>query len=336
MFSGVGRIKIFAGRTGRPFAEKMCEYLDEKLGDSETIMFSDGNTFVRINESLRDKDCYLVQPIGEDPNNEFVELLFWLDAFKRASANSVTAIVPYFSYAKGDKKDEPRVSIRARVCAESIELAGADRVVTMELHSPQVQGFFKIPVDHLYASMLFEHYFRRNGMVDENLVVVSPDTGYAKRARIFALQLGASVAIGDKMRFDHDENATIMDIIGDVEGKNCLIIDDFSISGGTIVNVAKGLKARGAKHIVVALSHCILKEKGVKMIEDSPIEYLVTTDTVRCPAIEGRDKFRVISAAPLFAETVRRIHDKEALADLFNKVPDRLLESSLAQQVKLF
>lgn len=336
MFLGIGRIKIFAGRTGRPFAQKMCDYLDQKLGESETIVFSDGNIFVRIHETLRDKDCYIVQPIGEDPNNEFVELLFWLDAFKRASANSVTAIVPYFSYAKGDKKDEPRVSIRARVCAETIELAGADRVVTMELHSPQVQGFFKIPVDHLYATMLFEHYFRHNGYIDENLVVVSPDTGYAKRARVFAMKLGAPVAIADKMRFGHDENAEFMDIIGDIEGKNCLLVDDFSISGGTLVNVADELKKRGAKHIVAALSHCVLKEEGVKRIEDSPIEAVVTTDTVHCPALEGRSKFHVLSAAPLFAEAVRRTHDKEALGDLFIKMPERLLEHSLARQIDLF
>ena len=163
--NGLTGIRIFSGQTGRDFALKMCDFLGVKMGDSETIKFSDGNLFVRINEPIRDKDVFILQPIGMDPNNELVELLFWIDAFKRSSANSVTAIIPYFSYAKGDKKDEPRVSIRARVCADAIEAAGVDRVITMDLHSPQVQGFFKKPVDHLYASPLLCEYFRRAGLV---------------------------------------------------------------------------------------------------------------------------------------------------------------------------
>ena len=181
MYTGSGIIKIFAGSTGKPFAKKMCAYLGTQLGDAETIKFSEGNIFVRVNESIRDKDVYIVQPIGRQPNDEFVELLFWIDAFKRASANSVTAIIPYFSYAKGDKKDEPRVSIRARVCADCIEVAGVDRIITMDLHAPQVQGFFKKPVDHLYAKALLCEYIRRAGIVNDDLVVVSPDAGSAMR-----------------------------------------------------------------------------------------------------------------------------------------------------------
>jgi ribose-phosphate pyrophosphokinase len=313
----------------------MCYYLGTQLGDSETIMFSDGNIFVRINESIRDKDVYIVQPIGREPNDEFVELLFWIDAFKRASANSVTAVVPYFSYAKGDKKDEPRVSIRARVCAESIELAGADRFLTMDLHSPQVQGFFKKPVDHLYASTLLCEYARRTGIVNENLVVVSPDAGFAKRARLFANELGCPVAIGDKTRTGHDEKAKVLEIIGEVKGKNCLVVDDFTISGGTLVDLALGLKDKGANRIFAFLSHIVLGENGVKKIEDSPIEFLVSTDTVECPAAKNSSKFRIVSAAPMFAEAVRIIHDKEPMSTMFGDVSQRMFDMSFASQLTI-
>jgi ribose-phosphate pyrophosphokinase len=313
----------------------MCYYLGTQLGDSETIVFSDGNIFVRVNESIRDKDVYIVQPIGREPNAEFVELLFWIDAFKRASANSVTAVVPYFSYAKGDKKDEPRVSIRARVCAESIELAGADRFLTMDLHSPQVQGFFKKPVDHLYASTVLCEYARRTGIVDENLVVVSPDAGFAKRARLFANELGCPVAIGDKTRTGHDEKAKVLEIIGDVKGKNCLVVDDFTISGGTLVDLALGLKDKGANRIFAFLSHIVLAESGVKKIEESPIEFLVSTDTVECPAAKSSSKIRIVSAAPMFAEAVRIIHDKEPMSTMFGDVSQRMFDMSFASQLTI-
>ncbi|OQB24449.1 MAG: Ribose-phosphate pyrophosphokinase [Firmicutes bacterium ADurb.Bin182] len=331
-----GIIKIFAGRTGRVFASKMCDYLGAKLGDSETIRFSEGNIFVKVNESIRDKDVYIVQPIGREPNDEFVELLFWIDAFKRASANSVTAIIPYFSYAKGDKKDEPRVSIRARVCAECIELAGADRILTMDLHSAQVQGFFKKPVDHLYASSILCEYARRIGIVDEDLVVVSPDAGFAKRARQFANELGCPVAIGDKTRSDHDEKAKVLEIIGDVKGKNCLVVDDFTISGGTLVDLALGLKDKGAKRIFAFLSHIVLGEAGVKKIEESPIELLVSTDTVQCPAVKGSGKIKIVSAAPMFAEAVRIIHDREPMSKMFTESASRrMFDMSFASQLSI-
>lgn len=332
-----GEIKIFAGKTGIPFANRMCEYLDAEVGDATTLRFSDGNIFVRVNECIRDKDVYIVQPIGRDPNNEFVELLFWIDAFKRASADSVTAIIPYFSYAKGDKKDEPRVSIRARVCAESIELAGADRVITMDLHSPQVQGFFKKPVDHLYAQSLLCEYVRRIGLVDDELVVVSPDAGFAKRARGFASELHRPVAIGDKMRAGHDENAKVLEIIGEVKGKNCLIVDDFSISGGTLVDVALGLKDKGAKRIFAALSHNVLTLPAVAKLENSPIEFVVSTDTVECPPeIERSEKVRIISAAPMFAQAVKIVHDRLPMSSLFSReYTTRMLNMSFTKQTKL-
>lgn len=336
MYTGAGIIKIFSGSTGKGFARKMCAYLGTQLGDAETIRFSEGNIFVRVNESIRDKDVYIVQPIGRQPNDEFVELLFWIDAFKRASANSVTAIIPYFSYAKGDKKDEPRVSIRARVCADCIEVAGVDRIITMDLHAPQVQGFFKKPVDHLYAKSLLCEYVRRQGVVDDNIVVVSPDAGSAKRAREFATELKCPVAIGDKMRYGHDEDAKVLEIIGNVEGKNCLVVDDFSISGGTLVDVAYGLKDKGANRVFAALSHNVLNEKGLKRIEESPLEFVVSTDTLDCPDAACSTKLRFISAAPMFAQAVKIVHDRAPMSTMFDqRVSKRLLEMSFSEQQSL-
>lgn len=318
-------IKIFAGSSGGLFAKRMCRYIGVELGVSEVITFSEGNTFVRVRETVRDKDVYLVQPIGMRPNDEFVEILFWMDAFMRASAGSVTAIIPYFSYAKGDKKDEPRVSIRARVCADAIESAGADRVVTMDLHSPQVQGFFKRPVDHLFALPVLCEYIKKLDLDD--FVVVSPDSGFAKRTRKFGSYLGVSVAIGDKTRKAHDEKVELLDIIGDVKGKNTIIIDDFSISGGTLIEVAKGLKQRGAKRVLACLSHILLNKEGVARIEDSPIELLISTDSVDNKWIRDSEKIKIVSVAPLFGEAIIRIHKRESVSPLFNAVPDHLLDN---------
>ncbi|XEC93814.1 ribose-phosphate diphosphokinase [Paenibacillus tarimensis] len=310
---------------GNYFAQKMCAYIGIEAGKSEVIKFSDGNIFVKIGETVRDKDVYVVQPIALNPNDEFTEILFWMDAFKRASANSVTAIIPYFGYAKGDKKDEPRVSIRARVCAECIELAGADRILTMDLHSPQIQGFFKKPVDHLFALPLLCEFVKSLNIDD--LVVVSPDVGFAKQARNYASTLQVPVAIGDKTRKSHDEKAEVLEIIGNVEGKNALIVDDFSISAGTLVDLAKGLKKRGVKKIYALLSHILLTDSGVDKINNSPIDLVVSTDSVINNSIDS-GKFKIVSVAPLFAEAVLRIHNRESISSLFDSVPSALCKFS--------
>ena len=230
---------------------------------------------------------------------------------------------------KPTKKDEPRVSIRARVCADCIEMCGADRVVTMDLHAAQVQGFFSKPVDHLYASALLCEYARHLGIVNENLVVVSPDAGSAKRARAYANILGCNVAIGDKVRIGHDENPNALEIIGDVKGKTCMVVDDFTISGNTLCKVAYGLMDKGAKEIYAFLSHAIVKEDAVKRIEESPIKMLVTTDTVdNTDVLKNSKKIKVVSAAPLFAEAVRTIHEREPMAYMFEHLPARLMEMS--------
>jgi len=321
-------VSIFAGSGGRIFAERMCSHMGKKLGSSEVITFSEGNTFVRVNESVRDREVILVQPIGMNPNNEFVEILFWADAFKRANAHSVTLIMPYFGYGKGDKKDEPRVSIRARVCAECMELAGIDRFVTMDLHAQQIQGFFKHPMDHLYAMPMLGEVIRRVGT--ENMVVVSPDAGYAKNAHKYANDLDLPVAIGDKTRYDHSENAKVLNIIGDVQGKNCLIVDDFTISGGTLVNLAEGLRARGALEITAMLSHNIISEQGVQRINASPIGTVYSTDTVFNPNIIGQEKFKTVSVAPMFAETIMRYYNYQSISSMFSQLPAEMVDEGLA------
>lgn len=320
-------ISIFAGSSGQVFAERMCSYMGKKLGSSEVITFSEGNTFVRVNESVRDRDVFLVQPIGLRSNDEFVEILFWMDAFKRANAHTVTLIMPYFGYGKGDKKDEPRVSIRARVCAECMELAGADRFVTMDLHAQQLQGFFKRPMDHLYASPMLSEVIKRVGT--ENMVVVSPDAGYAKQAHKYASALNLPIAIGDKTRTDHTENAKVLEVIGDVKGKNCLIVDDFTISGGTLVNLAESLKARGALDITAMLSHNIISLRGVEKINASPIKMVYSTDTVFNPNIIGQEKFRTVSVAPMFAETIMRYYNYESINSMFTQLPDKVIRAGL-------
>lgn len=318
--------KIFSGSTGKAFAEKICSYIGVRLGKSTALTFSEGNTFVRIEESVRGQDIYLIQSIGLDPNNELVEILFWIDAFKRASAASVTAIIPYFGYAKGDKKDEPRVSIRARVCAECLELAGADRIVTMDLHSPQVQGFFKKPLDHLLGMPLHCEYIKSLKLSD--YVIVSPDAGFAKQARAYSTQLGVPTVIGDKTRSDHSENARILELIGDVKGKNAVIVDDFTISGGTLADLADTLKAHGANRIFACVSHILLNPQGLEKIEKSCIEQLLSTDTIYNPIIANNSKIHLMSAAPIFAESLLRIQNRQSISPLFDQIPKKVIDSS--------
>src|SRR6266498_5972495 len=224
---------IFAGSASPRLTAAICRELGVEVGANEVIRFSEGTLFVRVLENVRGRSVYLVQSTVFPTNANFMELLFWIDAFSRASADSVTVILPYFSYAKGDKKDEPRVSIRARVCADAIEVAGADRVVTLDLHAPQIQGFFRVPVDDLYALPVLSEAIVRKQLPD--LVVVSPDTGFAKQARKYASFLGTSIAIADKQRKAHDERAEVLEIIGQVQGKTALLVDDFTISVGHLL-----------------------------------------------------------------------------------------------------
>ena len=309
------QIKVFSGSASRIFTAKICEYLNVPMGQGKVIVFSEGNIYVKIEEKVRGMDVYIVQTIGLDPNNEFMELLFWLDAFKRSGVNSVTAIIPFFSYAKGDKKDEPRVSIRARVCADCLEAAGVDRVVTMDLHSPQIQGFFRKPVDHLYAAGIFSDYIKSMSL--DNYVIASPDEGYAKTARFFSNRLGVPLVIGNKQRPSHDEKAEILGIIGDVRDKTVVVVDDFSISCGTLIEVANTLIANGARDIYAFISHPVLSMQGVEALKSSVILKLFTTDTIDNPHIGSCDKIEIIPVSGLFSKAIRIIHENDSLSELF-------------------
>jgi ribose-phosphate pyrophosphokinase len=284
-------------------------------GKNETLHFSDGNTFVRILENVRGRRVYLVQSTVFPANDNFMELLFWVDAFKRAGTESVTVIIPYFSYAKGDKKDEPRVSIRARVCADAIEIAGADRVVTMDLHAPQIQGFFHLPVDNLYALPVLVDCISAKELKD--MVIVSPDVGFAKQARKYASSLGVNIAIADKERMAHDEKAAILQVIGDVEGKTAIVVDDFTISGGTLADVSVKLIEQGAREVYAAVTHGVLSKGSVEKIDKSPIKKLLITDTVENQPVQFSDKIEVVSVAPLFGEAIKRIHNRESISEMF-------------------
>lgn len=306
---------LFGGSASRRLAQAVADYLGRPLAASETIRFSEGNLFVRVLENVRCRDTFLIQGTAFPANDNFVELLFWIDALKRASAASVTAVIPYFSYAKGDKKDEPRVSIRARVCADAIEAAGVDRVVTLDLHAPQLQGFFKVPVDDLQALPVLAEAVAAKGLAD--LVVVAPDAGYAKRARQWADRLGASLAIAEKRRIDHSESAEVVELIGSVAGHTALIVDDFTISAGTLVDAARVLVDRGATAVYAAVTHALLAGSAVERLDDSPIERLVITDSIETQPVGLSHKVEVVSVAGLFGEAIRRIADRQSISVLF-------------------
>jgi ribose-phosphate pyrophosphokinase len=310
-----GELVVLAGSTSPRLTKAICRELDVPVGSGETVRFSDGNLFVRVLENVRGRSVYVVQSTVFPSNASFMELLFWIDACNRASAFSVTAIVPYFSYAKGDKKDEPRVSIRARVCADALEAAGADRVVTMDLHASQIQGFFKVPVDDLYAMPYLCQGIASLGL--SSPVIVSPDTGFVKKARRFAARLHAPLAIADKERLDHTEDADVVELIGDVDGKDAIIVDDFTVSAGTLIDAARMLRERGASSIVAAVTHGVFAEGSMERLDASAIERIVVTDTIETQPVTLSEKVLVVSVAPLFAEAIRRIHNRESLSVLF-------------------
>lgn len=306
---------IFAGSASRQLSSAIAGYLGAPLGKSEVLRFSEGNLFVRVLENVRGRDVFIVQGTAFSANDNFMELLFWIDALKRASASSVTVVMPYFSYAKGDKKDEPRVSIRARVCADCIEAAGADRVVAVDLHAPQLQGFFKIPVDDLYAMPVLCGAISAKGW--EDLVVVAPDAGFAKKARAWSNRLGAPRAIVDKMRADHTESAVGAELIGSVQGRTALIVDDFTVTAGTLVEAARVVVDHGATSVQAAVTHGLLAGSANQRLDESPIERLFITDSVETQPIRLSPKVEVVSIAGLLGEAIRRISSRESISVLF-------------------
>ncbi|RIK63144.1 MAG: ribose-phosphate pyrophosphokinase [Planctomycetota bacterium] len=311
------KLLVFAGSGSRQIAAAICKTLGVRPGSCETKFFSEGNTFVRVGQNVRGRDVFFVQSLSYPVNDHFMELLFFADAFKRASAKSVTAVIPFFGYGKGDKKDEPRVSIRARVCADCLETVGVDRIVTMDLHAPQIQGFFRVPVDHLYALPVIAAYFKKKMKSPKDWVVVGPDVGAAGMANAYAHYFGAKTVIAEKKRIGHKEQAVVERLIGYVKGKHALIVDDFTITGGTLIATAERLQMEGAREIYAAVAHGVMSTGSSAKLDASPIRELVITDTIEYRWEPLSKKIRVISAAPLFAKAIKNIYRQTSVSDLF-------------------
>jgi len=317
MLSGNKNIKIFTGNSNPDLANEIAGILGIKIGDAKVGTFSDGEISVNIKETVRGTDVFIVQSTGAPVNNNLMELLIMIDAFKRASAGTITAVIPYYGYARQDRKAKSRDPITAKLVADLLTAAGADRVLTMDLHAAQIQGYFNIPVDHLLgAPILAKHFINKGLSEQDDVVVVSPDLGSVTRARNFADKLHAPIAIIDKRR-PKPNVSEIMNIIGDVEGKRCILIDDMIDTAGTISNAANALKDLGAKAVYACCTHGVLSGPAFERINNSAIEELVMLNTVALPAEEEKNKFTSISVAPLFAEAIKRIYEDQPISKLF-------------------
>jgi ribose-phosphate pyrophosphokinase len=309
-------LAVFTGRAHPQLAHDICAHLDVPLGACDVFEFSNENIFVRIQENVRSRDVFLVQPLCSPVNTSIVELLIMIDAFRRASAGRITAVVPYYAYGRSDKKDQPRVPITARLLANLIETAGADRVLTLDLHAGQIQGFFNIPLDELTALYTLSRYFQERDL--SQAAVLATDVGDAKRARNFARLLGTSLAIVDKERIGNQERVEAQNLIGNVEGKHVLIVDDEIDTGGTIMGAAKIALEHGAQSVTAACVHPILSGNAVTRICDSDIAELVVTDTIPMPPTKLHPKLKILSIAPLLGEAITRINSGRSVGELFN------------------
>jgi ribose-phosphate pyrophosphokinase len=308
-------LKVFTGNAHPNLAKAVAKYLKITLGECEVLTFSNENIFVRIRENVRQRDTFVIQPICSPVNNNLVELLIMLDALKRASAGRITAVVPYYGYGRTDKKDQPRVPITARLVADLITVAGANRLLTVDLHAAQIQGFFNIPVDELTAFKLFVDYFKKKRFKD--LAVVATDIGITKRARDLAAVLDASLAIIEKRRVGNVDKAKTLNVIGEVKGKTALIIDDEIDTGGSLMNVVTALEERGVGDIYAGCTHPIFSGPAIKKIAASPIKEVVVTDTVPVEGEKKLDKITVLPIAPLLGEAIHRIHTGQSIGAMF-------------------
>jgi len=304
--------KVFSGTANEEFAKSVAKYLSIPLSEATIKRFSDGEINIQISESVRGRDVFIIQSTCAPANANLMELLIMTDALKRSSANSITAIIPYFGYARQDRKAAPRVPISAKLVANLIETAGIDRVVTLDLHAGQIQGFFDIPVDNLYGSIVFRDYLRRKNL--KNPIIASPDIGGVARARSFAKDMGLDLVIIDKRR-EKANVAEVMNIIGDVEGKDVILIDDMIDTAGTIVKAAKALKENGATSVMAFCSHPVLSGPAHERIKNGELDELVVTDTI--PLAQENEKITVLSVAHLFSEVIRRIYHNESVNSLF-------------------
>ena len=309
-------LKIFSGRSHPALTEEICTTLGSKPGHVTLYSFSDGEHYVQIDENVRGADVFVIQPVSPPSvNDHLMELLIMLDAFKRSSARRITAVLPYYGYARQDRKDKPRVPITAKLVADLVSKAGADRVLTLDLHAAQIQGFFNIPVDHLFAAPVIVGHLKTLEMTD--LTIVSPDAGGVERARAYAKRLGASLAIIDKRRFAANQTE-VMNIIGDVEDRNVFIVDDIIDTAGTLIHSAQALLDKGARSISAACTHAVLSGPAIERINNSKLEQVITTNSIPTQEKEADcPRLKTLSIAPLLAEAIKRIHAEDSVSSLF-------------------
>ena len=308
-------LKIFAGRSHPALTEEICARIGEQPGHVTLYSFSDGENYVQIDENVRGADVFVIQPTCPPVNDSLMELLIMLDAFKRSSASRVTAVLPYYGYARQDRKDKPRVPITAKLVADLITRAGADRVLTLDLHAAQIQGFFNIPVDHLFAAPVIVGHLKKLGL--EDLTIVSPDAGGVERARAYAKRLGASLAIIDKRRVAANQTE-VMNIIGEVEGRNVFIVDDIIDTAGTLIHSVEALERQGAKSISASCTHAVLSGPAIKRINGSNLNMVITTNSMPTADKEAEcPRLKSLSIGDLFSEAIKRIHNEDSVSSLF-------------------
>ena len=316
MDSVIDELRVFSGNAHPQLARDVCAYLDIPLGQAEMFKFANDNTFVRILENVRQRDVFIIQPICYPVNDNLMELLIAIDAFKRASAGRITAVVPYYGYGRTDKKDQPRVPITARLVADLLTAAGANRLLTVDLHAGQIQGFFNIPVDELTALPILIDYFKAKEISD--LAVVAVDIGISKRARDVAEHLDVPLAIIEKRRVGNDDRTEILNVIGDVDGKVALTFDDEILTGGTVVNAAEALVKQGVTEVFCCATHPIFSKEAPQRLAQSSFQEVVVTDTVPLTKSQINGKITVLSVAPLLGEAIYRIHKGQSVGELFN------------------
>ena len=314
------KLKVFTGRANPELAQKICSHLQIPLGRGRTELFPDGELTVKVEEDVRGRDCFVIQPTSHPVNAHLMELMIWIDCLRRASAKQITAVIPYFGYARQDRKDEGRVPITAKLVANLLETAGADRVVSVDLHAAQVQGFFDIPVDHLHATPVIEKWFQGLNVAVASRSFASPDVGNVKRAQVYANRLGGEISIIDKRR-ESGSKAKAVHIIGDVAGKNIFMVDDMITTAGTMTEAVRILRDNGAKDIYIGATHAVFAPPAMERLAACPFTKLAVTDTIpigtRCDAI--KDRLVTLSIAPLLAEAIHRIHHNESVSALFEK-----------------
>ena len=309
-------IKLFAGRSNSKLAEEIAEYLGTTVGQMVIKNFADGEIYVQVQESIRGDDIFIVQPICNPVNENLMELLIMIDAFKRASAKSITAVIPYYGYARQDRKTSGREAITAKLVADLLTTAGADRILAMDLHTGQIQGFFNILVDHIYSTSVIVDYLKKLNIPNDDLVVVSPDMGGVARSRYLAKQMDTPMAIIDKRRNRHNE-AIAVNIIGDITNKTCIMFDDIIDTAGTICGAAQLLKDKGAKDVYVCATHPVFSGPALERLEKAPIKEVVVTNTIPLSKNFLPEKIKQLSVAPLLGEAISRIHDGESVSALF-------------------